>query len=184
VIFAFRHGPTVASAGAVGQLDVPLAGTAEAAAEAIVAQLDSPIHRVHSSPLRRCADTARLVAARLDLPHTIDPRLLEIHLGEFQGRAWDELRGHPGHDAYMRAWETEGPPGGESAHQVSARVAAWLDELAHAENHLLVAHAGVVRALRVLRLEQSWPVAMGSPVDHLILYRFSHNRHRSDPWPR
>jgi alpha-ribazole phosphatase len=171
ILYVVRHARTEAAHGPVGRRDVPLAGTHEAAAAAILAALaaqEAHPARVYSSPLSRCARTARLVAATLSLPCVEDPRLLEIDYGAWEGVPWDELP-RAATDAWARAWETEGPPGGESAQALEARVAAWLAEVRSAETTaaaLLVAHAGVVRALRVLLLPEAWPEAMATPVPH------------------
>jgi alpha-ribazole phosphatase len=174
-ILAVRHAPTVAADGPVGRLDVALAGTHAAAADAILAALAAdgapPPAHVWTSPLDRCAGTARLVADRLGLPLTVDDRLLEIDHGAFAGRSFAALAGDPAYRRWLEAWQTEGPPGGESAEAVAARVAGWRATLDHAV-HLVVAHAGVVRALHVTVGGLSWPAAMAAPVPHLGLQRF------------
>jgi alpha-ribazole phosphatase len=176
ILYAIRHARTVRPdglEGPAGRLDVPLLGTHEAAAAAVLAALATldasarPSH-VWTSPLSRCARTARLVAAALDAPCLEDPRLLELSYGDWEGRAWDDLP-RADCDAWVRDWEHEGPPGGESARAVERRVAAWLEQTTrlHPLPQLLVGHAGVIRALRVLLPPRlSWPDAMATPVPH------------------
>ena len=50
--------------------------------------------------------------------------------------------------------------------QLLQRVRAWWKELS-ANDNLLVAHAGVIRALHVLVYGASWVDAMGMPIPHL-----------------
>jgi alpha-ribazole phosphatase len=184
LLYAIRHDRTVpppGPPGPAGRLDVPLAGTHEAAAAAVLAALErasatsatsvAPAH-VFTSPLSRCAGTARLVAASLHVPLTEDPRLLEISYGDFEGRAWDDLP-RAACDAWMRHWEHEGPPGGgESAVALAGRVAAWLDDTRRRAPSppsaaLLVGHAGVIRALRTLLPPRlTWPDAMATSVPY------------------
>ena len=170
ILYVARHAPTEASSGPVGRRDVPICGTHEAAAAAIMGGLAGciPPARVYASPLSRCARTARLVAERLAVPAVLDERLLELDYGAWEGVPWDELP-RAATDAWARTWETDGPPGGESAQALAARVAGWLEDARRAHPRsaaLLVAHAGVVRALRVLLLGDSWPAAMARPVPH------------------
>lgn len=195
ILYAIRHDRTAlppGPGGPTGRLDVPLVGTHEAAAACVLAALATsatsatfatferggrPSH-VWTSPLSRCALTARLVADALGVPCMEDPRLLELSYGDWEGRAWDELP-RAACDAWMRDWQEEGPPGGDSAHALERRVASWLEELGRRGQdpslacaaQLLVGHAGVIRALRVLLRQPAapaitWPDAMAAPVPY------------------
>jgi alpha-ribazole phosphatase len=169
ILYVLRHAATVAAEGLIGRTDVALAGSQEAAADAAIAALQGvTIERVWSSPLSRCAGTAGQLAARLGIAQGMDERLLEISHGAWEGTSFAELerRDAAAYAAWMRDWEDTGPPGGESARALERRVASWLAELPSAPQ-LLIAHAGVVRALRVLVLGEAWPAAMRAPVPHL-----------------
>lgn len=118
-----------------GQADPPLNARGEAQARRLAAELaEVGLDVLYSSPLRRALQTAQVIAERMKLPLHTDPRLMEIHLGEWQGLLWHEIA-----DRYpdlFRRWQTEPwevrPPGGESLAQVRARVYAAVDEiLAH-----------------------------------------------------
>lgn len=139
------------------------------AASRVIDSLGAAPERVWSSQLERCRGLAAEVALRLGVPHGIDPRVAELDHGIFEGRAWDEIhRSEPEVLArWGERWLDEGPPGGESASALEARVRAWEAELDPAERHLLLAHAGVVRALRVIRAGTSWAEAMDTRVPHL-----------------
>jgi len=177
ILYAIRHARTVPAAGPggpSGRLDVPLIGTHEAAAASVLAALAAAVRPAHvwTSPLSRCALTARRVAQALELPLTEDPRLLELSYGDWEGRAWDELP-RATCDAWMRDWEHTGPPGGESAHALERRVASWLADALRLEASaasaapLLVGHAGVIRALRVLLPPRlTWSDSMAAPVPY------------------
>jgi alpha-ribazole phosphatase len=170
-LFVARHAPTAADGLCAGRLDLPTTLPTAAAAERLLRERRRLVHvrEVWTSPLRRCAELATAVAACLDVPMRMDPRLLEISYGSWEGRPWSDIERD---DAaalreWMVSWETLGPPGGESAHDVETRVSRWLAELEPDHDHLLIAHAGVVRALGVLVEARTWPEVMSSPVAHL-----------------
>ena len=177
-LWAARHAATDADGLCVGQHDVATFMSAQLAADAIREQLTSIPDVVHSSPLSRCAAPAALLAAAWDRPHRVDPRLLEIHYGEWQGRAWTDIEREDGvrFAEFMQRWKTAAPPGGEGLQAIERRVRAWHAELREG-GHLLVAHAGVVRALRVLTRRIDWPTAMQQAVPHLQLEQLSDPAH-------
>ena len=105
----------------------------------------------------------------------VDVRLRELDHGTFERRAWDEIHGcEP--EALKRwgaSWQSEGPPQGESATALESRVRAWLAELDGAQRHLLVGHAGAMRALLVVAQGLDWPTAMSSEIPHLRAIRLA-----------
>lgn len=115
-----------------------------------------------ASPLKRATETARLLGAE---PVRIEPRLIEMDLGAWEGRTLAELRVHdPG---AMAANEARGldlrPPGGESPRDVQERVRSWLTEQADRSDLTVgVTHKGVIRA--VLALALNWDMTDKPPV--------------------
>jgi len=125
---------------------------------------------VHASPLRRCADLARLIAG--ERVH-FDARLAEMDFGEWELRSWDAI-GRDEVDAWNADLLHHRPGGGESLLQVARRVAAFLADL-HASGEpeaLVVCHAGTLRLLAALQggvpLEQAALHAASTP--HRIAY--------------
>ncbi|WP_437575423.1 histidine phosphatase family protein [Sorangium sp. So ce887] len=183
-LIAFRHAPVPLSGVCYGRLDVAAELTPEGAATAIERALGDLGLRpgvVWSSPLSRCALPAAELAARLGAPHAVDERLVEIAYGAWEGRAWSDIeRDDPvAYAAWLDGWERAGPPGGESAIEVEARVRSFWCALSPAcgpasgaSTHLLVAHAGVLRALRVVACGASWIEAMSAPAPHLTAEHF------------
>lgn len=175
-VLAFRHAPVALAGVCYGQLDVdPTLSAADAAAIVEPQLAGIAVARIWSSPLRRCSAPARVLAERLGVAHTIDARLSEIAQGAWEGRAWDELERDEGaaYAAWMSAWKTSGPPGGESAVEVERRVRAWHDELPdQGATEVLIAHAGVIRALGVITRGQTWEEAMSAAVPHLVAKGF------------
>jgi broad specificity phosphatase PhoE len=147
-----RHGPTAwnESGRIQGRADIDLSPRGRA----MVASWRLPAAwaeaRVLSSPLCRARETAAILTGRTP---AIDPRLVEMDWGRFQGRRLADLRVAASHA--MAANEGRGldfrPPGGESPREVCARLRALLAELAAAPRPVLaVCHKGVIRAALVL----------------------------------
>jgi alpha-ribazole phosphatase len=165
-----RHAPPMIDGICYGRSDVPTELDPAQAALALLEALPNPrFDRVWSSPSERCIAPARLVASRLALPLSVDERLLELDFGQWEGRRWHEIESHDraAFARWMDDWRTARPPGGESVPDLEARVRAWFEAL-EPGRHLLVGHAGVIRALRVVGGRCDWHVAMERPVVPLV----------------
>jgi broad specificity phosphatase PhoE len=104
-----------------------------------------------SSDLSRTADTAATVAAEIGLAVTLDPRLREIDLGEWQGLTRAEARQKfPDEYAAWQAGDDARRGSGETYAEVGARAAEclveWLDRLGSGATLLAVTHGGTARA--------------------------------------
>ncbi len=143
-----------------GRTDVPLCDDARAGLQGSRLPRIAADMQVFSSPLARCTETAtRLGLQRL----VVEPRLVEMSWGQWEGRRLAQLRGELGAD--MAANEARGfdftPPQGESPRQVLARVRPWLVQLARAgKPSLAVTHRGVIRV--VFALATGWDM-LGRP---------------------
>ncbi|SPB18060.1 phosphoglycerate mutase [Caballeronia novacaledonica] len=144
-----RHPAVAIEAGVCyGQTDVPLRDDVHDLADALTARmraLNVPacVDGWHTSPLQRCASLAHVFSADAH----IDARLMEMHFGEWEGRAWDTID-----RALIDAWagdiEHARPHGGESLAQFAERVLKWFeDTCVDREAVHVIAHAGVVRVL-------------------------------------
>lgn len=113
-----------------------------------------------SSPLRRARETAALLT---DRPVAIEPRLIEMHWGAWEGRTLAELRAEA--PAAMAANEARGldfrPESGESPREVRARLEGLLAGLADAPA-VCVTHKGVIRA--ALSLATGWDMRCKPPL--------------------
>jgi len=119
----------------------------------------APDH-IWSSPLERAAAVARRASSITHVPVRMDERLLELDFGVAHGLTWNEIV-EAGIPFNYRAEDEPVAPGGESRAALQARVGACLDEMREAGGrHLVVAHAGVMRAALVhllgLSSEGSW----------------------------
>ncbi len=103
-----------------------------------------------TSPLARARETAALLN---EAPASVEPALIEMDCGAWEGRRLADLRAEGG--AAMAAAEARGldfqPPGGESPRQVQDRLRPLLARLAATGRPTVaVTHKGVIRALYAL----------------------------------
>lgn len=152
-LYLVRHGAAENAAGrCIGHCDLALSTAGAAAIGRVAMHLTPTPDRVIASDLIRARASASLLAAPWKRAVTTDPRLREMHFGDWDGLAWTEIeRRDPDRlAAWMADWVHVRAPGGESFEDVVARVQTWFTELqASAENEtvVVVAHAGAIRAL-------------------------------------
>lgn len=136
-----------------GQADVPL--TPEGIAQIGLLQLRMKKKRlsaVYSSDLSRCVQGAQMLASGRDLEVQTVPALRELHIGDWEGKTWEELQA-----SYPEEWQARladivnyRVPNGESLVDLAARVRPALKEIIErhpGEDILLVAHGGVNRVI-------------------------------------
>ncbi|MDZ4265452.1 MAG: histidine phosphatase family protein, partial [Mycobacterium sp.] len=128
-----RHGQTEYNAGSrmQGQLDTELSdlGREQAVHAAEVLAKRQPLLIV-SSDLRRALDTAVTLADRCGQPVSIDTRLRETHLGDWQGMTHLEVDAvAPGARLAWREDARWAPHGGESRVDVADRSLPLVQEL-------------------------------------------------------
>lgn len=174
-LYTFRHAPVQATDLCYGHADVELRVSHEEAARRAVAEVRGiPLEVVWSSDLDRCAGPATRIAKALGVPLRVTPHLREIAMGEWESRAWSEIAtSEPrAYRAFMEKWRSDAPPGGERLADFENRVRRWLREAEQGSTQLLVAHAGVVRALHVIIGGDDWTSAMNRAIPHLELALF------------
>jgi probable phosphoglycerate mutase len=162
-LVAIRHAPTEWNAAKrlQGRTDVALSAEGIAAAKGWRADPAWSTYRVIASPLKRAQETARLLFPGHAI--ALDPRLMEMDFGDWEGQSLAELRETPGADARER--ENLGldfsAPGGETPRQVQARLQPLLNEIAAAGlPTIIVTHKAVLRAL--MSLATGWAF-LGKP---------------------
>ncbi|UFH50521.1 histidine phosphatase family protein [Pseudomonas sp. KNUC1026] len=163
-----RHGETELGGALRGSLDDALTPAGWAQMQAAV-QGQGPWNRVVSSPLQRCAG----FAATLGSPLVLEPRLQELHFGDWEGMALAQV-----HEQYSEAlgrfWASpyeHTPPNAEPVAAFAERVWAALADLARrypGEHLLLVTHGGVMRLLLA--------AARGVPRDALLQVAVTHGQ--------
>lgn len=105
-----------------------------------------------ASPLKRTRETMELILAEMGLPpqaYRTEPRLVEVHFGDWQGFTYPELEERePGCTAarLRNKWGFVAPgPNGESYQMLLDRVRPWFDALD--KPTICVTHGGVIRTL-------------------------------------
>lgn len=151
LIELLRHGETALAGSLRGSLDDELTAAGwqqmrEACADA------GPWQRIVSSPLRRCAAYAYELGERLGLPVSLEPGLVELHFGAWEGQyPADLMREHA--DTLASFWRDPygcTPPGGEPVADFEQRVLASIASVSSryaGEHLLLITHGGVMRLL-------------------------------------
>jgi probable phosphoglycerate mutase len=179
-IILLRHGDTGTRADEkrfIGQTDVPLSDTGRRQAQYWRRCLaEAPPLRIISSDLRRCLETARIIAADHDRDVTPQAELREILLGEWDGMTFDRVR-----ERWPEAFRQRGmdlarfrPPGGESFLDLQQRVIPVLEAAAdRADRHMMiVAHAGVNRVILCgllgMPVENLFRIAQGHGAMNLV----------------
>ena len=175
-----RHGHTAWNSDGrlQGQLDIPLDEIGQAQAAAIAQRLarERPV-AIYASDLSRTQQTARWIqnaVAETILPDpppplVLEPRLREMHFGEWQGMTFAEIQA--AQPEALAAWQanrmTDAPPGGETLAQLVDRVQMVYHEIlaAHPDGTvMLVGHGGALQVLLCLALglapERFWQMQL------------------------
>ena len=157
-----RHGPTAWTREhrLQGRGDLPLDAAGRATVRGWHLPPDLREIRWLTSPLARCTETAALLGLKAE----IEPRLIEMHWGRWEGRTLAALRAEAGQE--MAAREAGGldlqPPGGESPRALQRRLVPLLAGIAAAgEPTGCVTHKGVIRA--ILALATGWRMTEPEP---------------------
>lgn len=156
-----RHPPAAVAPGTCyGRLDLACGPEAEAHLAALLCALPA-VTAVRSSPARRCLMLARRVAARDGAAVIEDGRLHELDFGAWEGRPWAGIdRGES--ERWAADPMTVAPPGGETFAAMLDRVRAALAETP--AEALIVTHAGVIRAARMILTGASFADVFAAPV--------------------
>ena len=134
--------------------DIPLNQTGRQQARALsqlIRSRDIVFKRVVCSPLRRARETAEILMDGSDPALEIDSRLVELDLGEFEGRLESELGKEFGakYDEWKSRMYLDPAPSGEGILDVARRVEPVLPVLLDTPGHvLIVGHQGVNMALK------------------------------------
>jgi len=185
-IYFMRHGETDWNAAhrLQGRTDIPLNENGICVAKECGKKLaDTGFGLCITSPLKRAVQTASLILAenRCGRPaQQTDDRLLEYCFGEWEGK----INKGPGYELpvpeYGMYWESleddRKAPGMEGKEVLVARVREFLDELTEKYgkediNILIVAHGGVMRAVKVINDDEinTFNIKVPGNCEYLIL---------------
>lgn len=150
-LILLRHGePKIGSGVCYGQSDIDAHIPDHADLLGVLSRIDRPISRLHSSPLRRCMDLSQNLAQLLNLQVQTDPRLSEIHFGNWEMQPWNDI---PRDEIDLWASDVENarPHDGESVAQLMMRARSYLADVASEPGDVLaVSHLGVARAIAAI----------------------------------
>jgi len=135
-----------------GRSDVALSAEGHAAIAPIVDRLAGvgPTQIVHSG-LGRTRLVAERLSAATGVPIVVDDRLIEFNFGAWELQTWDAIFGDVGHNMAKLIHEpaTYRPQGGETVHEMAARVLAWFAEQAGADGPVIaMTHGGPISLVR------------------------------------
>lgn len=178
-----RHGETDwnAEKRIQGHLDVPLNDSGLKQAHSMAHCLaEGPFRVIYSSDLRRAWQTARIAAARLEIPLRPLEGLRERHSGVLEGRTVEELSvDHP--EAHARFLDRDPDyrfGDGECMRTFSRRVVTTVEKLvaAHAgETVLLVTHGGVLDVVYRIATGRSLDAPRDYPMPNAGINWFEHS---------
>jgi 2,3-bisphosphoglycerate-dependent phosphoglycerate mutase len=114
-----------------------------------------PIAAIYVTPLRRTAQTAAPLAKLLGVEPHVEPDLIEVHLGEWEGGHFRRrvMEGHPVAQRMLAEQRWEVIPGAETADALAARLRAGVRRIAAAhpdETVVAVAHGGSIGQILAL----------------------------------
>lgn len=169
-IFLIRHGETEWNKlGRIqGNSDVKLSPEGIRQAQLMAAHVPfKHIDAVYASDLQRAVDTAKILAAKFNLPVTTMPGLRETNFGDWEGRVisglLEELPEEFG-NFFIKPDKVK-PPNGETFLECQARVMNALDEIIadHEDQTIIVvSHGAAIRLLICaaldIRIRKMWAI--------------------------
>ncbi len=150
-ISVIRHGMTDANQKGIyiGSTDLPLSAKGAADLAAKMDEFDYPtVHRVYTSPLRRCTETAEILFPYTEMCVVDDLR--ELNFGDFENKSIDELAGRRDYNEWLRGTKESRPPNGESLEELTARTykalhSVIMDMMESGLTHsALITHGGII----------------------------------------
>lgn len=144
-----------------GHTDIPLNEVGREAVKGLRLPSEYLSWQVHASPLKRAVETAKLLG--LGSPR-LEPRLMEMHYGAWEGTTWGELETRYGDALAVRTRRGLDfrPDGGESPRELRSRLQSWLVEIgSQGRDSVAVTHKGVVRM--ALAMATGWDLVSRAP---------------------
>lgn len=162
-----------------GHGDPALAPEGEAQAVRVGERLaDEGIAAIYVTTLRRTAQTAAPLAARIGIQPVVEPELREVHLGQWEGELFRQrvAENHPIAAEMFEQQRWDVIPGAESNDALAARVGAALNRIAAAHPDQRVAvfsHGGVIGMLLALAVGATRSFAFvgtdNGAISHLVV---------------
>ncbi len=154
-----RHGPTEWNKAKrlQGRSDIPLSAEGKVAVQQWNIPTEFKNFQWVCSPLERARETAALLGGKA----TLEPALIEMSWGQWEGEVWQELLAEDNPELDQNRAKGLGfrPLGGETPREVQMRLETWLTTLD--QPTIAVSHKGVLQAL--YGLATGWQMTDKSP---------------------
>lgn len=158
-LYIIRHGETEWNVKRrfQGRSDIPLNEEGRRLARVTSEALrDVPFTRIYTSPLKRAYETAMIIKGERDIPVTIEPRIIEISFGEYEGLCCGKENYNIPDPEFMNFFDKpeayKPPRGAEGIGELKERTADFLHGIVHnksMENDtiLVSTHGAALRGL-------------------------------------
>lgn len=169
----------------LGRRDIAMNDQGRAQAERVAECLaGAGIAEVIASPLQRAVQTATLIGQRFGIDVARDHRLIDFHIGQWEGKPPDEVLASDEYQQFAANPMTVRVPGGETMHEVKNRAVAAVEQALEdnpaGATIAIVTHARVIRVLLTHYMGAS-PSAYHCLRIHpgsISVLAFSHESHR------
>jgi alpha-ribazole phosphatase len=185
MITLLRHGKTEHNDGFYGSTDSKLTAkglqTMHRACETL------SIDAIVTSPLTRCRQFAQQLSEQRQCPMFVLPKIREYHFGDWEGMGIAQLwQSNPKElEALWTDINTFTPPNAETFQDFNTRlkqaiagIKTWQEQY---PSMLVVTHAGVIRALRLIAEQTTTNQWLNYPVDNASLHNFDLETHHITP---
>lgn len=168
----------------LGRRDIPLNQEGKAQAEHLAQALDGiHIAEVISSPLQRALQTADVIGRRFGIETARDNRLIDFHLGAWEGKPASAILDTPEYQQFLSAPMNAAIPGGDNHEDVKRRAVAAIEQAL--EDNPSGAAIAIITHARVIRLLLAHYMAAPPATYHQIqlgpaslsVLQFSHDSH-------
>ena len=140
-----------------GRSDIPLNEEGRRLARVTAKALrEVPFSRIYTSPLKRAYETAMIIKADRDIPVIVEPRIIEIGFGEYEGLCCGKEHYNIPDPDFMNFFEKpeayKPPRGAEGIDELKARTADFLQEIVYNKDMekdtvLVSTHGAALRGL-------------------------------------
>jgi broad specificity phosphatase PhoE len=157
------------------RIDAPLDEKGLEQAHEVIPKLPKEFDLIYSSPLKRAAQTARIIADYFDKNVEIRQELKERDFGSLSGKTWAEVDKETGKPLSERDKDVSYDYtqfGGESSQQVKARVMRFLHHAT--QNHqdgaiIVVTHFGIINIMNSLYPPQEYHKLNNTSVHKFVI---------------
>lgn len=136
----------------MGSRDIELNEEGKRQGREIAEKIEGGFDVIYSSPLRRCMETAQIIAEKIGLKIIASDLLVERNFGTLAGKTWEEINlemGIDGREADRIQKYDYKNFGGELADEVRARLMRFIDlvKSSNFQKPLVVCHGGIIHML-------------------------------------